>query len=204
MTPEQVVEMKQKDDRLALLDLRPESEFNQSHMSGAINAPFKEEEYDLAVKKVISQDKSLVLVYEDPQQLTQASQILTDAHFDVKGAMDWKDWADGGYPTVSLESIASHEVRNRLQEGKLVLIDVRNPDEWEHAHLPNSINIPLLELEKELAKLSPDQEIVTICGIGGGRSAAAFSVLEGKGFKMVKLLQGGLNAWREAGFEVEE
>ncbi|MDO9302693.1 MAG: rhodanese-like domain-containing protein, partial [Anaerolineales bacterium] len=77
---------------------------------------------------------------------------------------------------------------------KLVLLDVREPHELEISALPNAVNIPLGQLAGRLTELDSAEEMVIFCK-GGTRSARALELLVSAGFKKVKNLKGGINAW---------
>lgn len=62
-----------------------------------------------------------------------------------------------------VESIGREELRRRLREGDVVLVDVRSPEEFEAGHIKGARSIPLDELEQGLAEIPPDQEIVAYC-----------------------------------------
>lgn len=83
----------------------------------------------------------------------------------------------------------------RLKEpAPLLLLDVREPHELAISALPNALNIPLGVLAARLAELDSAQEMVVFCK-AGTRSARALELLTSAGFKKVKNLQGGINAW---------
>ena len=75
-----------------------------------------------------------------------------------------------------------------------VLIDVREPWEYDVVHLPDSELIPMSQLPAQLNRLNRDVEIVVICH-HGIRSRAAAIYLEQQGFKKVINLKGGIDAW---------
>lgn len=86
----------------------------------------------------------------------------------------------------------------RLMSGDApLLLDVREPHELEISALDGALNIPLGELASRLAELDCTREMVVLCK-AGTRSARALEVLVGAGFRKVKNLKGGLNAWAEA------
>jgi len=77
------------------------------------------------------------------------------------------------------------------------LLDVREPHELEISHLPGATLIPLGQLASRLSELDTAQEMVVFCK-GGTRSARALELLVSAGFRKVKNLQGGINAWAQA------
>jgi sulfur-carrier protein adenylyltransferase/sulfurtransferase len=87
--------------------------------------------------------------------------------------------------------------REREQKGdELVLIDVREPHEWEIAHIEGARLIPLSQLPDRLGELDGHAEIVTHCH-HGARSLKALEILRGAGFGKVRSLAGGIDAWAE-------
>lgn len=79
---------------------------------------------------------------------------------------------------------------------KLVLIDVRDPHEWDICHLPNARLIPEREVKTRLNELDKSEEIVLYCRTGI-RSARALKMLREAGFKKLKNLKGGIHAWSD-------
>jgi sulfur-carrier protein adenylyltransferase/sulfurtransferase len=76
----------------------------------------------------------------------------------------------------------------------LKLLDVREPHELEISALPNAVNIPLGQLAGRLTELDSADDMVLFCK-SGSRSARALELLASAGFKKVKNLKGGINAW---------
>jgi rhodanese-related sulfurtransferase len=77
---------------------------------------------------------------------------------------------------------------------KPVLLDVREPWEWQRARIEGSQHIPMRELPSRLPELDPDAAVVAICH-HGGRSQQVALFLEKNGFQKVHNLQGGVDAW---------
>ena len=88
------------------------------------------------------------------------------------------------------------ELKNYINEASHppLLIDVREPWEYDIAHLPNSELIPMAKLPAQLDTLDRDAELVMICH-HGIRSRAAALYLEQQGFRKVINLKGGIDAW---------
>ena len=88
-------------------------------------------------------------------------------------------------------------VRERQGKGDdHVLIDVREPHEWEISHIEGARLIPLGQLPDRLGELDGHSEIVTHCH-HGARSMKALEILKGAGFSKVRSLAGGIDAWAE-------
>jgi adenylyltransferase/sulfurtransferase len=89
----------------------------------------------------------------------------------------------------------SVELKKRLDAGDDVLVlDVREPNEYQINRIPGSVLIPLGELPRRHAELPKDKDIVAQCKMGA-RSAKAMEFLQSVGFKRVKNLKGGILDW---------
>jgi adenylyltransferase/sulfurtransferase len=75
-----------------------------------------------------------------------------------------------------------------------LVVDVREPHEYEIVHLEESRLVPLRELPARLAELDADREIVVLCH-HGVRSRLAVELLRGAGFSRARSLAGGIDAW---------
>lgn len=89
------------------------------------------------------------------------------------------------------------EVKAKQDRGdQFVLIDVREPHEFQICRIPGSTLIPLGELPKRLNELNQADEIVAHCK-SGMRSAKAVDLLKQSGFKKVRNMAGGILAWSD-------
>ena len=89
------------------------------------------------------------------------------------------------------------EVKQKLDRGDdFVLIDVREPHEYQICNIPAARLIPLGEVGKRLGELDPEADIVIHCK-SGMRSARACGVLKAAGFKHVRNMKGGILAWSD-------
>ncbi|MGI8588152.1 MAG: molybdopterin-synthase adenylyltransferase MoeB [Chloroflexia bacterium] len=91
--------------------------------------------------------------------------------------------------------ITAPELNARITAGEpLVLLDVREPHEWDIAHLEGARLIPVGQIHSRANELSTADEIVVYCH-SGVRSARAVQELQSLGFRKLKNLKGGINAW---------
>ncbi|GAB4435418.1 MAG: molybdopterin-synthase adenylyltransferase MoeB [Anaerolineales bacterium] len=87
------------------------------------------------------------------------------------------------------------DLKSRLErDPNLLLLDVREPHELQISALPGAKNIPLGALASRLSELDTAKEMVIFCK-SGTRSARALELLAGAGFRKMKHLMGGINAW---------
>lgn len=93
------------------------------------------------------------------------------------------------------QQVTATELKSELDGGrKPMLLDVREPHEFEICRLDHSTLIPLGELETRISELDRDQDIVAICR-SGDRSGQAVKYLHEAGFKHTQNLVGGITAW---------
>lgn len=93
--------------------------------------------------------------------------------------------------------ISPAEMKTRLErDPDLVLLDVREPHELEISAIEGAKNIPLGEIAQRMSELDSAKEMIVFCK-RGSRSARAIEILSSAGFKKMKNLKGGINAWAE-------
>jgi adenylyltransferase/sulfurtransferase len=119
---------------------------------------------------------------------------------DVKELIDYEEFC--GVPghdrdegsTGEAWDITASELAERLKGNHIRLIDVREPHELQISAISGAENFPLGELAAHLSELDSAQEMVLFCK-SGSRSARAVELLASAGFKKMKHLKGGINAW---------
>jgi rhodanese-related sulfurtransferase len=94
--------------------------------------------------------------------------------------------------------------RHRTSPASLLLVDVRDRDDYEEEHIKGAISIPLREVNMRARTLESDREIVVYCGSYTCQmSVKAAKILTGKGFNDVVEYEGGLLDWKGAGLPTE-
>lgn len=103
-----------------------------------------------------------------------------------------------------VRGLEPHEVRGLIDKGEpLVLIDVREADEWRAGHIPGAVHVPRGFLELQIDARLPDKDtpVVLYCA-AGNRSALAAVTLQELGYTDVRNMLHGYTGWRNAGFDV--
>jgi rhodanese-related sulfurtransferase/DNA-binding MarR family transcriptional regulator len=114
------------------------------------------------------------------------------------------EWAAHAYlgDMAALEPVAQDELARRLEEGDVVVVDVRPPAEYRAGHILGAINLPNDQLVARLAELPRGSDVVAYCR---GRycilAPKAVRVLRTHGYR-ARPLKGGLPEWRRAGLPV--
>jgi len=106
---------------------------------------------------------------------------------------------------INLKEVSPLEATQLLNHQDAVLLDVREPQEYQDGFLPNSIRIPLGSLSEKAAQLDKHRErpIIIVCR-SGNRSAQAGRMLKKMGYETVYNLGGGLHAWRTANLPISK
>ncbi len=89
------------------------------------------------------------------------------------------------------------------QNPGVYLLDVREPNEYAAGHIPGITLIPMGEVAARLSELPRDKEIIVTCRTGN-RSSQVADLLREQGFTNVHNMTGGIVAWEEAGYAVEQ
>jgi len=110
--------------------------------------------------------------------------------------------AAAAVPFVALDALRAQLAR---RPNDLIVLDVREKDAFASGHIPVARHLPRGQLELRVNDEFPDptSRIVTVCEFGKISTLAAATLRE-LGFTRATALDGGMKAWREAGFEVEK
>ena len=104
----------------------------------------------------------------------------------------------------SMAVLEKDELMNRLEEGDLILSDLRPEGEYASGHIPGALSLPFSDLDEHLKNLPKDKDIFAYC-----RGSYCVTALEGveelrsKGFHAYRL-DGGVAEWRKLGLNLEK
>lgn len=118
----------------------------------------------------------------------------------IKELIDYEEFCGIGRGDEEVVSDARYdmtvqELKERLSNGRTVtLIDVREPHEWQICHIEGAKLIPLGEVAQRVHELDTSDEIILHCKMGG-RSMKALRFLHDLGFRKLKNVKGGIDAW---------
>jgi len=100
------------------------------------------------------------------------------------------------------DQIVNVHQANQLSEEGVFLLDVRTVEEWQAGHIPGATLIPLGQLQDRSGELPGDEPILIYCR-SGNRSLQALNYLKDIGFGDLYSMDGGINTWIAAGYDVE-
>ncbi len=181
-----------------VLDVRTNTEFGAGHIANAINIGLGGQFASWA-GTLIPIGTPMAIAADNQEQVDEAFMRLARVgHESVKGFILLKDYA-GEKKTVG--QVPVEKVKEILSD-KIQFVDVRRTAEHTNGHAPQTINLPLDKLAKEIDRLDPDKSTYVICQ-SGYRSSVGTSILENAGFKEIYNVRGGTKAWMDAGFDTE-
>ena len=88
------------------------------------------------------------------------------------------------------------DLHQAMQQGRITVLDVRQPEEWAICHIASSIHIPMGEVASRIDELNPAQPLVAVCHHGMRSEHVARGLIRA-GFEQVGNLVGGIDAWAE-------
>ena len=102
----------------------------------------------------------------------------------------------------TIETISPQQAQKMIKTGAK-MVDVREPDEWQEAHVAGSTLIPLAEVKKAPKKAALAPKVLLLCRSGKRSTVAAAAMSELKNVKLF-VVEGGIMAWQKAGLPVQK
>jgi len=102
---------------------------------------------------------------------------------------------NAGVPEISVKELKQRMENGGLEKTKTLLLDVREPNEWEIAHINGAVLIPKDQVKNRLHELSAYDEILVQCRSGVRSADIARFLINDIGLKKVKNVRGGILAW---------
>jgi rhodanese-related sulfurtransferase len=166
-----------------VLDGREPREFDAGHIPGSLNTTMIKAAVGTRAAWVVDPESDVIAVAAGDREAQELLRMLEAVGFrSLRGylAGGLAAWRDGGRRTTTTPAIDVPTLAARLQAGELVLLDVRERDEWEQGHVDGSLFVPYHELRdgppRELAGRN-GRPLAVACS-AGNRSSLAVSLLE--------------------------
>lgn len=187
-----------------LIDLRPYEQFALSHIPRSISLAFSRRSLAQRIATAIPAGLPLILLADKGGVAEAAGDALVGVDRNpLRGIITTgtDTWRDEGLPLATLPGMPTDALLQRLHapNNQLVLIDVREPFEWELGYVNGSLLIPLGEIWQRARSLDPRKEIILICQ-EGLRSSTAASILLHQNFSSIANVPGGIGNWLDANY----
>jgi len=190
-----------------LIDARPAEAHSVDHVPGSLSIPSGTSFGTWLGWVVTDPDRPIVLLLRNESDWDDAVRQALRIGFEgivgyIRGGFG--AWAEAGYATEVGGSLEVTDLARRLDRGGPdvpLVIDVRQPSEFEAGHVPGALAIGAGDLPDRLDQLPRDRPIATICA-SGYRASVAASLLRAAGFERVSWVPNGVTSWEAAGFPV--
>jgi hydroxyacylglutathione hydrolase len=191
------------DGGAGVLDVRSPEEYGEGHIPGAINVWIESPQFSTRAGWFLPAEVRIVLVASSPTDLARAAQGLGRVGLDdIAGYLQWgmTDWRSHDLPVARVSQITVHDLATMREElPELVVIDVREPFEWDEGHIEGAVHLPMGEAVRRKAELPADRPKAVLCA-GGLRSSTVISALSREGMSGWHNVIGGMTAWVKAGY----
>jgi len=192
-----------------LLDTRSKEDFVQAHVPGSVHLE-ADDQLSNRIGFVFPPDAPIILLLADPADYESVVYSLARVGYDnvigyLSESLDV--WEKMGLPITAgdVKDIEPRDLNDLLLHGngsRPVVVDVREPWEYQQGHVPGALLMPLGQLSMRVSELDPEKPVAVICA-SGSRSQSAAALLGQKGFKTVYNVVGGTGYWVRSGLEIE-
>ncbi|MFR4002802.1 MAG: rhodanese-like domain-containing protein [Romboutsia timonensis] len=188
------------DKDVLIIDVRSEYEYEKGHLLNAINLPYDDDDFKSELNEIIDYKDKTVLVYcRSGNRSEKAAVKLVDNGFkNVKNVTDGVDEYD--YKLVKVDNITGREAEKMINDDKhdkdLIILDVREPKDFNNGHLLNAINIPIENIDKRMDELRnyKSKDIIVYCNTGRKSAEVAEKLVE-HGFTDVTNIVDGVSEY---------
>jgi hydroxyacylglutathione hydrolase len=192
-----------------LVDGREPRDFDAAHVPGSINVTMSKAAVGTRAAWVVDPESEVLLTAASDEEALRLGRLLEAVGFRklagylVGGVAAWRE---NGLEIATTPAIDVRALADRVRADDVVLLDVREQDEWEEGHVPGSLHVPYHELRDGVpAQLRNGGKPLAVACSAGNRSSIAASLLQRAGVAdVVHVADGGIAELAEAGIELEK
>ncbi len=182
-----------------VIDIRPNTEFGAGHIPNSINIGLSGQFASWA-GTLIPIGTAVAIASDNQEHIDEAFMRLARVGIEtVKGFILTNDYSG---EMNNVEQVSVEQAKEATANEGIQFVDVRRVAEHAGGHAPNTINLPLDILAKEVGKLDPEKPTYVLCQ-SGYRSSLGTSILENAGFNEIYNVTGGTKAWIDAGLDTK-
>jgi glyoxylase-like metal-dependent hydrolase (beta-lactamase superfamily II)/rhodanese-related sulfurtransferase len=205
LAPRQV-EVKRAEGAL-IVDVRTDLQFDGAHIPDSVAITILHAGFGTKLAWVADRDQEIVLVGRDDDDGRRAARLAVAvgirklAGFLAGGMTAWRD---EHRDVASIERVGAADLYARAQDDpSLQILDVRERDEWNAGHIPDSIHMPYHDIHELPDSLDRARPVAVMCGSGQRAAVAASLVARLGGDQVLHVVDGGMGTWKRAGHPVE-
>ncbi|HEX8037609.1 MAG TPA: rhodanese-like domain-containing protein, partial [Chryseosolibacter sp.] len=181
-----------------VIDTRAKTEFAKGFIPGTINIQGNNA-FATWMGWFVSYDEPFVLIAEESTIDDLTRKLMRIGLDNIQGFVDnINDWEKAGGVVSTSEVVTADQFEQILRTNHTQVVDLRGASEYKTGHIKGTENIFIGTLEKDLAKIRKDRQVILHCQ-AGDRSSIGYSLLCKHGFKNVKNYSGGITEWVNRG-----
>ena len=169
------------DEGVVLLDGREPREFNAEHVARSLNVTMANAAVGTRAAWVVDPEAEVLVAAASDADAVRMARMLEAVGFRrIRGYLSGgvASWVGAGLPIETTPSIDVPTLAERIRRDEVVLLDVREQDEWEEGHVDGSIHVPYHDLRDGLpAQVPLDGKPIAVACSAGNRSSLAVSLL---------------------------
>ncbi|PKL47750.1 MAG: MBL fold metallo-hydrolase [Candidatus Riflebacteria bacterium HGW-Riflebacteria-2] len=183
-----------------IIDLRDSVEYSRKHIPRSVNIALRGR-LETWTGILVPFTSRLVLT-GNAEEVREGAKRLKRVGYNADYIL-FEDYLASGGRSESAEMVAAADLHQLMRDGKApVVVDVRKPAEWMGMRIGEVLNIPLDTLEADAARrLNRQEPVVAVCN-SAFRSSLAVGLFKRAGFTNVVSMEGGAEAWVDAGLPV--
>jgi hydroxyacylglutathione hydrolase len=192
-----------------VLDGRSPREFDSGHLPGSINVTIVGNGVGTKAAWVAEPDTEIVIVAASGSEAKRMAALLQAIGFSAVRsylAGGVPAWLEAGLPIEKTAAVDPATAAEHLNRDKVVLLDVREDDEWRRGHVPGSLHVPYHDLKDgvpdDVRRAAGDKTLAVVCSVGT-RSSIAASLLRRQGIEDLEhVVDGGVTELESFGVEL--
>jgi hydroxyacylglutathione hydrolase len=205
LAPRQV-ELRRSEGAL-IVDVRTDLQFDEAHIPGSVSITALRAGFGTKLAWIADREQEIVLVGRDDDEGRRAARLATAVGIRNLGGFlsgGMTAWRAEKRDAARIERMPVDGLHERAQEDQeMQILDVRERDEWEAGHIPDSIHVPYHDLHEMPDALDPSRPVAVLCASGQRAAVAASLVARLGGDRVIHVVDGGVGTWERAGHPIE-
>lgn len=177
-------------NNVLVIDARKKEEVAKGFIPGSLHIP-NNKSFPTFVGSLLDYDQQLILIVNENELEDITRKLMRIGMTNIYGYItDISDFSN----QKKVNNITIDEVKKKLNDPTIQIVDVRTTSEFESGHIQGAINISLNSLAENSSKINKETPVIIHCQ-SGVRAAMAYSILEKLGFTNILNYSGSINEW---------
>lgn len=193
---------KTSNGEVILIDTRIVNEYSRKHVPGSLCAPYSRSGWGTAVFRYLEGNKVDLAILASNEDIAAAARSEAEKEgLSVTAVISdsLERWESLNLPVASMWEITPEDLNEKLND--YVVIDVREPYEWQSGLIPGAMKVPMDNLPEKIGELPHEKRYAIVCN-SGARSQSAALYMADSGFDAGNVI-GGMSRWISRSLPVE-